>query len=87
MFCEKDCFSRGLLRESMGQLAGLKRRKLALEMLGSAVQAGLNSRKPQANNIGADDMGQKRQRSETEETTDDVNEDGPVLKKTKTEPQ
>ena len=37
-----DCFSRALLREALGQLAGLKRRKLALEMLGAAVQAGLN---------------------------------------------
>lgn len=39
-----DCFSRGLLREALGQLAGLKRRKLALEMLGHAVQSGLNKR-------------------------------------------
>ncbi|CAB9513189.1 expressed unknown protein [Seminavis robusta] len=37
-----DCFSRALLREALGQLAGLKRRKLALEMLGAAVQSGLN---------------------------------------------
>lgn len=37
-----DCFSRGLLREALGQLAGLKRRKLALEMLGAAIQSGLN---------------------------------------------
>lgn len=35
-----DCFSRGLLREALGQLAGLKRRKLALELLGAAVAAG-----------------------------------------------
>jgi hypothetical protein len=39
-----DCFSRGLLREALGQLGGLKRRKLALEMLGAAVQAGLDRR-------------------------------------------
>lgn len=39
-----DCFSRGLLREAMGQLAGLRRRKNALEMLGSAIQAGLDQR-------------------------------------------
>jgi len=37
-----DCFSRGLLREALGQLAGLKRRKLALEMLGAAIQTGLD---------------------------------------------
>jgi hypothetical protein len=36
-----DCFLRGMLRESLGQLAGLKRRKLALELLGAAVQGGL----------------------------------------------
>lgn len=39
-----DCFSRGLLREALGQLAGLRRRKLALEMLGSAVERGLRQR-------------------------------------------
>lgn len=43
-----DCFSRGLLREALGQLAGLKRRKMALEMLGTAVQEGLNDRISQA---------------------------------------
>lgn len=39
-----DCFARGLLREAMGQLAGLKRRKLALELLGVAVRTGLDQR-------------------------------------------
>jgi hypothetical protein len=39
-----DCFSRGLLQEALGQLAGLRRRKLALEMLGSAVEKGLRQR-------------------------------------------
>jgi hypothetical protein len=37
-----DCFSRGLLKEALGQLAGLKRRKLALEMLGDTIQKGMN---------------------------------------------
>jgi hypothetical protein len=37
-----DCFSRGLLREALGQLAGLRRRKKALEMLGAAIQKGLD---------------------------------------------
>ncbi|KAG7348088.1 hypothetical protein IV203_016793 [Nitzschia inconspicua] len=46
-----ECFSRGLLREALGQLGGLKRRKLALEMLGAAVQAGLD-RKDACNNQG-----------------------------------
>jgi hypothetical protein len=39
-----ECFSRGLLQEAMGQLAGLKRRKRALEMLGFAVQRGIQQR-------------------------------------------
>jgi len=91
MFFGKDCFSRGLLREAMGQLAGLKRRKLALEMLGTAVQAGLNnSRIAQTSSTGSEEGGTKRQRSETEETTEGVDEtsrDGPAVKKTKTDPQ
>jgi hypothetical protein len=37
-----DVFARGLLREALGQLAGLRRRKLALEMLGAAIQSGIN---------------------------------------------
>ena len=39
-----DCFIRGLLREALGQLAGLRRRKLALELLGNAVQSGMRHR-------------------------------------------
>lgn len=39
-----DCFSRGLLREALGQLDGLRRRKLALEKLGAVIQTGLNQR-------------------------------------------
>mmetsp|Transcript_3885 Transcript_3885/g.10172 ORF Transcript_3885/g.10172 Transcript_3885/m.10172 type:complete len:201 (-) Transcript_3885:1435-2037(-) len=49
-----DCFSRGLLREALGQLAGLKRRKLALEMLGAAIQAGLD-RKDSEDKCKSDD--------------------------------
>jgi hypothetical protein len=43
-----DVFSRGLLREALGQLAGLRRRKLALEMLGSAVQSGIRKKRAAA---------------------------------------
>jgi len=39
-----DCFIRGLLKEALGQLAGLKRRKLALGLLGNAVQQGVNQK-------------------------------------------
>lgn len=37
-----DCFSRGLLKEALGQLAGLKRRKLALGMLGDFIERGMS---------------------------------------------
>ena len=46
LYLRSDCFSRGLLREALGQLAGLKRRKLALEMLGAAIQNGLDQQNP-----------------------------------------
>jgi hypothetical protein len=65
-----DCFSRGLLREALGQLAGLKRRKLALEMLGAAVQAGLDRRYATTTN----DISNKRK----------LNDDGSVKKTTAT---
>jgi hypothetical protein len=72
----------------MGQLAGLKRRKLALEMLGAAVQAGLGNRISESNTV-APETSKKRQRSSTEEESpDDANatqEDGAVAKKTKVE--
>jgi hypothetical protein len=53
-----DCFSRGLLREALGQLGGLKRRKLALEMLGAAVQKGLDSRNEDSRNSEVPNMPQ-----------------------------
>jgi hypothetical protein len=39
-----ECYASGLLREAIGQLAGLKRRKKALEMLGTAIERGLAAR-------------------------------------------
>lgn len=39
-----ECYASGLLREATGQLAGLKRRKKALEMLGAAIDRGLGER-------------------------------------------
>jgi hypothetical protein len=56
-----EIFVRGLLKESMGQLAGLKRRKLALGLLSSAVGQGL--KKKQAAAVGA-----KRAREEIDAT-------------------
>jgi hypothetical protein len=77
-----DCFSRGLLRESMGQLQGLKRRKRALEMLGAAVQKGLDERKKSISSSGHF----KRERNDDEERTT-TNEDNnePPPKKQKSE--
>lgn len=39
-----DAYARSLLHESLRQLAGLKRRKLALELLGNAVSQGMARR-------------------------------------------
>ena len=39
-----DCFARGLLQTALRQLAGLKRRKLALGLLGNAVSEGMKRR-------------------------------------------
>lgn len=39
-----ECFLRGLLREALRQLSGLKRRKVALEMLGNAIEEGIVER-------------------------------------------
>ena len=39
-----DAYARSLLHESLRQLAGLKRRKLALELLGNAVKQGIARR-------------------------------------------
>ena len=65
-----DCFSRALLKESLGQLAGLKRRKLALEMLGLAVQSGLKKRdKEEAKKENGSPENLKRKRSEEEGST------------------
>lgn len=39
-----EMFMRGLLREALSQLAGLRRRKVALEMLGTAIETGLEKK-------------------------------------------
>ena len=70
-----ECFTRGLLREALGQLAGLRRRKVALEMLGTAIQNGLNRKDASIAKKAKDendqdgkqddkDRGMKRERSE-----------------------
>jgi hypothetical protein len=62
-----ECFSRGLLKEALGQLAGLKRRKLALQLLGHAVQSGLQRRDAAAAAVEQQSKGTKRSRPETTE--------------------
>ena len=39
-----DCFVRGLLKQANDQLAGLKRRKLVLQLLGLSLKTSLNSK-------------------------------------------
>lgn len=90
-----DCFSRGLLREALGQLAGLKRRKLALEMLGAAIQNGLNQR--DAANQGESAVASSSKGSQKRKLDADISNasdsgkqenyelDGPTTKKMRTE--
>ncbi|KAL3904627.1 MAG: hypothetical protein SGARI_004843 [Bacillariaceae sp.] len=73
-----DCFSRGLLREALGQLGGLKRRKLALEMLGAAVQSGFDAQQQQQE---TGTVAEKRSR-DSEEKEEPVQ---PPAKKAKTQ--
>ena len=74
-----DCFSRGLLREALGQLGGLKRRKLALEMLGKAVQSGFDAQQQQQEK---GNVAEKRSR-DTEEKEEPAAQ--PPAKKAKTQ--
>lgn len=81
-----DCFSRGLLREAVGQLSGLNRRKQALEMLGSAVQKGLDER--ERNAPCSKPMKVKRERNEDGAVDGNCGEQGenPPAKKLKADP-
>lgn len=76
-----------MLREALGQLAGLKRRKLALEMLGAAVQAGLNQRLGETS-PKQDEASKKRKLDFEGEGGAEKSEDTakePAMKKTKLE--
>jgi hypothetical protein len=74
-----ECFSRGLLQEAMGQLAGLKRRKRALEMLGFAVQRGIEQRDSEVSAAATEDVKEakssvKRERELNEGEGEDMKE-------------
>jgi len=68
-----DCFSRGLVKEALGQLAGLKRRKLALQMLGAEIQAGLDKRDAVEKKESATSTGSQKRKLDT---TDHPSESG-----------
>jgi hypothetical protein len=79
------------LREALGQLAGLKRRKLALEMLGNAVQSGLNKRDKETKKVSDEkesEAGTKRSRdsldAETLQEDADTEVEEPAAKKSRT---
>lgn len=59
-----EMFIRGLLREALSQLAGLRRRKVALEMLGTAIESGLNKLDKAKNQSASTTSGTKRQRED-----------------------
>jgi hypothetical protein len=86
-----DAFSRGLLKEALGQLAGLKRRKLALEMLSldisqrqrrrqqaaaaAAEEAAEEAAASAASAAIVEEASKKRSRSDDEETPLDADND------------
>jgi len=84
-----DVFARGLLQTALRQLAGLKRRKLALGLLGAAVSDGMKRRDKEQNQNGDDNAGHgegnnkgKRKRSvEGNNNNDDEAEAQPPVKK------
>jgi len=83
-----DVFARGLLQTALRQLAGLKRRKLALGLLGAAVSDGMKRRDKEQNQNGGDNAGHgegdnkgKRKRSVEGSNNDDEAEAQPPVKK------
>ena len=74
-----ECFSRGMLREALGQLAGLKRRKLALELLGAAVQSGIQKRQQQQTATQQPVAGVKRERESEDEAVEEPPAKKPVV--------
>jgi len=75
-----DCFSRALLKEALGQLAGLKRRKLALEMLGAAVQTGLRQRGKKEKETASESVKRKREEDTGTVKTEEASQEPPVKK-------
>jgi len=77
-----QCYARGLMKESMRQLAGLERRKRALAMLAQSIELGMDARMVTTNKGGI----------VSDETVDDViiqtgREDGNDTKEKSEEPK
>ncbi|KAL7540539.1 hypothetical protein ACHAXR_010194 [Thalassiosira sp. AJA248-18] len=74
-----QCYARGLMKESMRQLAGLERRKRALDMLATAIETGMDARiargagKETGSNLlcawdgASSEIGNKRKRDDSDE--------------------
>jgi hypothetical protein len=62
-----EMFVRGLLREALSQLAGLRRRKVALEMLGSAIETGLEKKRAPGTEEASKGVKRAREGSAAEE--------------------
>ena len=76
-----------MLREALGQLKGLRRRKLALKMLGEAVQSGLNKKDSVALNEtkeGEPTVTRKRKVNDDNEDGNENNGDESTNKKRRT---
>mmetsp|Transcript_5513 Transcript_5513/g.11394 ORF Transcript_5513/g.11394 Transcript_5513/m.11394 type:complete len:241 (+) Transcript_5513:171-893(+) len=76
-----QCYARGLMKEALRQLAGLERRKRALDMLGTAIERGLedrmnaDSRKGEVKEVEVED-GSTLKKEETEICSKRKREDG-----------
>ena len=87
-----DCFARGLLQTALRQLAGLKRRKLALGLLGSAVSDGMKRRekeqKERAEEQSGEDNGKRKRGANNGTESDTCNKEAespqPPAKKKRT---
>jgi hypothetical protein len=80
-----EIFVRGLLREGLSQLAGLRRRKVALEMLGNTIQAGLDARPKLTKRTNPDSVDRKRSRDNDGIESKDQKSSEPPSKRQNTE--
>jgi len=77
-----DCFNRGLLKEALRQLAGLRRRKSALEILGDKIESGIKKR-DKSKEGGGGEAGKAGEQAKSSKKRDieELSDDRPQKKK------